>query len=295
MSEPTPPAQPWRALYPFTPHFVSVDGAMMHYVDEGAGQAVVMVHGNPTWSFYFRRLIQRLSQSGLRGVAPDHIGCGLSDKPQAYPYRLATHIDNLESLLDRTLKLSRVHLVLHDWGGAIGMGYAVRHPERIGRIVVLNTAAFHLPRCPWRIRVCKTPVFGELAVRLFNGFARSALRMATCRRDLFTPPVRAGYLAPYDTYRNRVANLAFVRDIPMSPSHPTWQTLAEIEAGLPKLRQKPMLICWGLRDFVFTEEFLEGWRTRFPEARAHRFPEAGHYVLEDAHQEVIPLVEQFLR
>ena len=294
MSDSTNRDQAWRALYPFTSHVADVGGVGMHYVDEGEGDAVVMVHGNPTWSFYYRRLIGHLSGSGFRAIAPDHIGCGLSDKPQDYPYRLATHVDNLEELLDRHLGLTRTHLVLHDWGGAIGMGYAVRHPERIGRVVVLNTAAFHLPRCPWRIRLCMVPCLGEVAVRLCNGFARAALRMATRRRELFTRAVRSGYLAPYRTYRDRVAHLAFVRDIPLGPSHPTWPILAGIDEGLGELKDKPVLACWGLRDFVFTEEFLEGWRTRFPNAQVHRFPDAGHYVLEDAHEAILPMIEQFL-
>ncbi|MCC6414858.1 MAG: alpha/beta fold hydrolase, partial [Opitutaceae bacterium] len=140
-----------RAIYPFTPHScVTANGARMSYVDEGQGdEAVLMLHGNPTWSLYYTGLIKTVSP-GLRCIAPDHIGMGLSEKPQNYAYRLATRIADIEALV-QTLKLKRVHLVVHDWGGAIGFGFAARHPELIGRIAVLNTAAFPSPRIPARI------------------------------------------------------------------------------------------------------------------------------------------------
>ena len=180
--------QPIRHLYPFASHYFDTGGRRMHYVDEGAGPAVVMLHGNPTWSFYYRELITALRDS-YRVIAPDHIGCGLSDKPQDYPYTLATHIENLERLLDH-LGLDDITLAMHDWGGAIGCGFAVRHPQRVGRLIVLNTAAF-LGRTPWRIRMCRLPVLGPLLVRGLNGFARTATLMA-CKDRLADDARRAG-------------------------------------------------------------------------------------------------------
>ena len=184
--------------------------------------------------------------------------------------------------------------MLHDWGGAIGMGLATRYPERVAKLVVLNTAAFLLPRCPWRIRVCRIPGFGALAVRGFNGFARAALRMCITKRERLTPAIRAGYLAPYDSWRNRIATLRFVEDIPLSPRHPSRQTLIGIQERLALLDKNPMLICWGERDFCFNEPFLQAWRRRFPRAVVRRFPDAGHYLLEDAGERVCPLVREFL-
>src|SRR3989449_2035676 len=159
------------------------------------------------------------------------MGCGLSDKPQAYSYTLSQHINNLEALLD-TLKLERLTLFLHDWGGPIGMGYALRHPERAKRFVVFNTAAFPASRIPFRINVCKLPGFGALAVRGLNAFAGLAPTMACAKRERMTPAVKAGYLAPYDSYANRVAILRFVQDIPLRPSHPTYRLVEEIGRGL---------------------------------------------------------------
>ncbi len=282
--------EPWRALYPFESRFHQTGGQRMHYLDEGSGDPLVMVHGNPSWSFYYRKLVAAFSETG-RVIAPDHIGCGLSDKPQDYAYTLAQHVDNLGSLLDQ-LELERINLVLHDWGGAIGMGFAVRHPERISRIVVFNTAAWLSTRCPWRIRVCRIPVLGALAVRGLNGFAGAAVHMAVERT--MPPEVMAGYLAPYDSWANRIATLRFVQDIPLSESHPTYQTLGQIEAELHRLVERPMQIIWGMKDWCFTEHFLEGWQQRFPAAELHRIPDAGHYVVEDAIEQIIPLMRAFI-
>jgi len=276
-------------IYPYQQKNITVQGHKLAYIDEGAGDTVVMVHGNPTWSFYYRNLVAAL-KGGFRVIAPDHLGCGNSDKPQDYPYCLESHIENLETLLGEIK--GPISLVVHDWGGAIGMGYAVRHPEKIGSLVILNTAAFPLNRIPWRINICRIPILGEIIIRGFNGFAYPATVMAVERP--LAPEVKRGYLGPYDSWRNRVAVHRFVRDIPMNPRHPSWPTLSAIEAGLTKLRAKPMLIVWGGRDFCFNDYFYEEWRRRFPKARREYLPEAGHYVLEDGHGVVEPLIRQFL-
>jgi len=171
-------------LYPFESHWFEIDGLRMHYVDEGTGEAVVMVHGNPTWSFFFRELIKAL-RGERRVIAPDHIGCGFSDKPPdaRYEYVLERRVSDLETLLDH-LELHRdVTLVVHDWGGMIGLACALRKPERIARIVLLNTAAFLLPkgkRLPWRLAFLRhVPLLPALLVRGFNVFASGATRMAT--------------------------------------------------------------------------------------------------------------------
>jgi haloalkane dehalogenase len=221
------------------------------------------------------------------------VGCGLSDKPQTYPYTLAQHIDNLERLLD-ALKLESIDLVLHDWGGAIGMGAALRKPSRVRKIVVLNTAAFLASRVPFRINVCKLPLFGALAIRGLNGFAGAAIYMAVAHRERMTRPVRVGLLAPYNSWKNRVANLRFVQDIPMKPRHPSWGTLKAIGDGIAQFRDRPMLICWGMKDWCFDESFLKMWIERFPNAAVERYADAGHYVLEDAHERIGPRVLEFL-
>lgn len=251
-----------------------------------------MVHGNPTWSFYYRNLILGFRDS-YRCVVPDHMGMGKSEKPQNYPYNLSQHIDNLERLADY-LKLDNITLVVHDWGGAIGMGFAVRHPSRIKRLVLFNTAAFLSRKMPLSLHLCRIPGFGALAIRGFNAFALAATRWACMKQDRMTAQVRAGYLAPYNNYVNRVANLRFVQDIPMSPDAPSYSVIQNIEENLKLFRDHPVQIFWGAQDFVFNDHFLKRWREIFPQAEVNRFEDAGHYVLEDAHEQILPMMKKFL-
>ncbi len=293
----TPPQIPgWLAeLYPFQPQsFTTPGGARMSYVDEGPrhDEAVLMVHGNPTWSFYYRNLIQELAPT-MRCVAPDHIGMGLSEKPADYDYSLATRIADIEALVAR-LGLRKVHLVVHDWGGAIGFGWAGRHPEHVGRIVITNTAAFLAPKIPLRIALCRFPGLGPWAVRTLNAFAGPATWMAMNRRKL-TAMERAGYLFPYGNTADRVAVAAFVLDIPMEQAHRSWATLQEVEQNLKFFRGHQVQIIWGGKDFCFNDYFLTRWRQIFPQAIADRIPDAGHYVLEDSGDDALGLAEGFLQ
>ena len=284
----------WRPLYPFPSHEIVLDGRRYHYLDEGSGPVLLMVHGNPTWSFYWRQLVLAF-RDRYRVVVPDHIGCGLSDKPspEAYSYRLSQRVADLGQLVER-LGLERITLVAHDWGGAIGMGAAVAAPERFARLVLLNTAAFPARQCPLRIRVCRTPLLGQLAVQGLNLFARAALRMAVCKPDRMTPAVRAGLLAPYDTWDHRAAVYRFVEDIPLQVGHPSYATIAAIENGLARFRTHPVCLIWGMRDWCFTPQFLDRFLEFFPQAEAHRLADAGHYVVEDAHERIVPILEDFL-
>ena len=278
------------AQYPFQPRFVEIQGHRLSYLDQGQGMPVVMVHGNPSWSYLYRNLVTHL-QDRYRCIVPDHLGCGFSDKPQHYPYQLHNHLDNLEELLDR-LAIERCVVVVHDWGGAIGLGWAGRHPRRVAGLVALNTAAFRADRMPLRIAVCRWPIVGEFLVRGLNGFAGAAVFMAVTKR--MRPEVARGFLAPYDSWRNRVAIHRFVRDIPMDPKHPSWPTLVAVEQGLGNLCQVPMMLCWGGADFCFNDWFYHQWLKRFPQAEPHYYSNAGHYVLEDAIGEIAPLIDRFL-
>jgi pimeloyl-ACP methyl ester carboxylesterase len=283
-----------RRLYPFEPKTFACGQARMSYVDEGprADEAVLLLHGNPTWSFYYRELIGALVRAGWRCVAPDHIGMGLSDKPQEYPYCLGTHIENITGLVAH-LGLRRVHLIVHDWGGAIGFGWAARHPDQVGRIVILNTAAFPAPQMPLRIRLCRTPLVGEWLVRGFNGFARSATRMAVHRRPL-AADVKRGYLFPYDSWANRIGVARFLADIPKGAGHPSRAPLEDAYRGLDRFKGHPVMIAWGGADFCFNDWFFSRWKEILPQAAIHYFSDAGHYVLEDAGEEIVPLVNVFI-
>ena len=285
----------WRELYPFESHYADVSGRRMHYLDEGSGPVLLMVHGNPTWSFYWRNLVSAF-RDHYRVIVPDHIGCGLSEMPAAgdYDFRLASRIADLATLVER-LGLEDVTLLAHDWGGAIGMGTAVRMPGHFRRFVLFNTAAFLGGRCPLRIRVCRIPWVGELGVQGLNLFAGTAVKMAVCRHERITPQVRGGLLAPYDSWAHRLAVHRFVADIPLSSSHPSHATIRQIEQGLGQFRSHPVCLVWGMRDWCFTPKYLERFLDFFPDAVVHRLDQAGHYVIEDAHEEIVPLVEEFLR
>jgi haloalkane dehalogenase len=284
-------------LYPFQNHFLNPAGLRYHYLDEGAGEPIIMLHGNPTWSFYYRRLVLALRDS-YRCIVPDHIGCGLSDKPgdSRYRYTLSQRVGDLKVLLDHLEVTQDLTLVLHDWGGMIAMAYASRRPEAIRRVIVLNTAAFHLPkgkRLPWSLRMCRNQLLGPLLVRGLNVFCRGAASSG-CRRRPMTAEIRKAYLSPYNSWKKRVAILRFVQDIPLRPGDSCYDLVSEVENGLHRFRHVPMLICWGEKDFVFDADFLAEWIRHFPEAEVHGFPDAGHYVLEDAAEEIIPTVHKFL-
>lgn len=286
----------WRSLYPFGSHFFRTgSGARLHYLDEGprAAAPLLMVHGNPTWSFYWRNLVLGL-RDDYRCVVPDHIGCGLSDKPQTYRYELAQHIDNLAELVEK-LDLKNVTLLAHDWGGAIGLGALLKTPERFARIVLFNTGAFPPPHVPYRIAACRIPVLGQIAIQGFNLFARAAIRMATEKPERMTPGVQAGLLAPYNNWANRIATYRFVKDIPFSKQHPTWHTLGGIESQLWSLQQKPICLIWGMRDWCFDPRCLARFRHHLPHAEVHELADCGHYVVEDAHERIVPLVREFLK
>lgn len=275
--------------YPFNSHFLPIGENNLHYVDEGAGEVILMLHGNPTWSFFYRNLAKYFS-SNYRVIVPDHMGCGLSSKPQTYEYTLQTHVDNLCLLVEK-LNLSNITLVVHDWGGAIGMGLATKYPHLIKKMVVMNTAAFRSIEIPARINMLRNPV-GEWVIRKFNAFAGPATFMATTKG--LSPLVKKGFILPYHDFDSRIATAKFVQDIPMNTTHPTYATLKSIEEKLPTIKA-PVLLLWGEKDFCFTMNFQKQWQTIFPKARAVTYPEAGHYLIEDEKNAVISEIENFLK
>lgn len=283
-------------LFPFDENWLDLDGLRLHYLDEGSGEGVVAVHGNPTWSFYYRDLVGSL-RNRYRVIVPDHMGCGLSDKPgdDRYDYTLERRLSDFGRLMDH-LDLVDFNLVVHDWGGMIGLAWAVYNPERIRRLVILNTAAFHLPKSksfPWQLWMVRDTPLGPLMVRGLNGFARGATHMA-CTRKKLSKEVRDAYCAPYDSWDDRIATLRFVQDIPLCASDPGYEIVTDTAARLDVFRDRPVLVAWGDKDFVFDHNFLAEWQRIYPHADVHRFPDCGHYILEDASDEVIPLIQRFL-
>ena len=285
--------------YPFTAHRIEIrPGISMSYLDEGPrdGEVVVMLHGNPSWSYYWRHLVLGL-RDRYRCIVPDHVGMGLSDKPDdaAYRYTLQSRVEDLDALLERLGITGPVTLAVHDWGGMIGMGWAMRHAAQVQRWVVLNTAMFTLPEAkpmPWQLSLGRDSALGALLIRGFNAFSGLASYFGVERR--MPPNVRRAYVAPYDSWRNRISTLRFIQDIPLHAGDPAW---ALVEAGgraLPSFADRPAFVGWGLRDFVFDHHCLEAFRNAWPNAEMHAFDDANHYVLEDKHEVLVPAVRAFL-
>jgi len=273
-------------------------GQRMHYLDEGPRDAppVLMLHGNPTWSFYYRNLVIAL-RGQFRCIVPDHLGCGMSDKPDdsEYDYRLKSRVEDVASLVTHLDLKSPLTLVVHDWGGMIGFTWAVDNPDQVAKMVVLNTAAFPLPedkKMPVALSLVRDTAVGSFLVTRFNAFSGIAARVAF--KKPVSKEIRQAYKLPYDSPENRIATLRFVQDIPLSEKDPGFDILTNTAERLHLLQEKPCLIAWGERDFVFDAPFLNKWLEYFPDAEVHRYQDCGHYVLEDGGPALIDTISHFI-
>ena len=290
-----------RALpdYPFAPARFDVrPGIAMSYLDEGPrdGEVIVMLHGNPSWSYYWRHLVSGL-RDRYRCIVPDHVGMGLSDKPDdaRYAYTLQSRVDDLDALLKHLGIDDPVTLAVHDWGGMIGFGWALRDPSRVKRLVITNTASFPLPsskRFPKRLAMGRDSKLSGWLIRRFNLFARGAAWFGTERR--LPKDVRDAYAGVYDGWGNAISTLRFMQDIPLGEGDAAWPLLEAARAALPGYADRPAFIGWGLKDFVFDRHFLDGFRAALPNAEVHAFADANHYVLEDKHEVLVPAIRRFL-
>ena len=284
----------WRKLYPFAPHyFTTSEGHRLHYIDENPGSksCILMLHGNPTWSFMYRNLVRRAAEAGFRAIALDNLGSGLSDKPQDWSYRLENHIGNMEQLLGH-LNLPRISIVMHDWGGPMGMGYATRHPEKISSLVLMNTATF-LPRdVPKRLYLCHVPLLGPLLVRSLDLLLDTALRRGVASQ--MPQDVEDGFRAPYKNWHDRIAILKYPLDIPLTTRHPSYNAFKKIEDSLKALADKPVALLWGEKDFCLHTGYLRLWESIYPKAQVHSFPDASHFLLEDKTDAAIDKIIEFL-
>ncbi len=290
--------------YPFTPGRLQVrPGINLSYLDEGPrdGEVVVALHGNPSWSYYWRHLVLGL-RDRYRVIVPDHVGMGLSDKPDddadalpRYDYTLQSRVDDLAALLDHLGIDGPMTLAVHDWGGMIGFGWALSHAAQVRRLVILNTAAFPMPQgkpMPWQIALGRDYNIGELVIRGFNAFSGGASRLGVERK--MPAAVRRAYMAPYDSWKNRISTVRFMQDIPLSEQDRAWALVEASGRQLPAFADRPAFIGWGLKDFVFDRDFLARFRADLPQAEVHAFEDAGHYVLEDRYEVLVPAIRGFL-
>ncbi len=289
----------FKHLYPYESRSIKINNLRYNYIDEGEGEPLIMVHGNPTWSFYFRSLIDSLSGE-YRTIAVDHIGCGLSEKPDGkkYDYTLKSRVDDLEIFIKSLNLDKKITLIVHDWGGMIALAYTQRNPESVSKLVITNTSGFlppgnkGLPLRLWLLKYIK--LFSKFGVLGFNLFAFAALYMAPEKK--LSRDVKKGLIAPYNSWSNRIATHRFVQDIPLEEKDFSYNLVKSVDDNLVEiLKDKPLLICWGENDFVFDMDYFAEWKKRFPQAKSHSFPEAGHYILEDIPEKVTSLIKDFLK
>lgn len=261
----------------------------MHYVDEGDGSPVVMVHGNPTWSFLYRHLIGHLS-TRYRCVAPDHLGFGLSDKPVGWSYRPQEHAANLTALID-ALDLADITLIVQDRGGPIGLSYALDHPERVRRVVIMNTWMWPVNRDPYYIGFSSFmggPV-GRFLIRRFNFFASVVVKKAYGDPSRLTDDIHRHYLAPLATPEDREGSAVFPKQILAASD---W--LGNLWNRRSALDSIPKLIVWGMKDIAFRPKELARWRAAFPDAEVVELADVGHFVQEEAADRLRETVDRFL-
>jgi len=280
--------------FPFKPRFKKINGFNMHYVDEGNGEPIVCLHGMPTWAYLYREFITKLSGK-YRLVVPDHMGFGKSDVPEDKPYRMAQHVDNLSKLL-LALDLKDINLVVHDWGGPIGFGFAVDHPERIKRLVILNTSigvtreGTHL----WYSDIEKNGVYDAFFSNMKENAAK-LFSMAVFNQDRITPTMLKAYTAPFPDASYCKGTLAFPQDIPVGFSHPSAPAMLHVRDNLGKLAGKPKIAIWGMQDIVFPPQFIDRWKKFYPDIKVHEVANASHFLQEDAPAEIITIIKDFCK
>jgi len=276
--------------FPFEARYVEAAGVRLHYVDEGARDAppLLFVHGNPTWSYLWRKPIAALSANGRRCVAFDHMGFGRSDKPP-HParYTLASHVEHALALIDE-LDLADATLVAHDWGGPIGLGALLERRDRFSAAVLVNTWAWELPSfVPPFLRELRTEGLGEILALAGNLFVEAIPGgMANRATD---PVMMDAYRAPFPDYWSRIGQLAFQRDIPFTERDRSAALMGSIHERLEAL-DLPVTLLWGMRDPVFQPVFMDQWRQLFPAAHLVELADAAHFVPEDRPDALIELL-----
>lgn len=275
-----------RDLYPFASHYLEVDGARVHYVDEGSGPPLLLLHGNPTWSFLYREIILGL-RDRFRCIAVDYPGFGLSTPARGYGFTPAEHADVIEKFV-LALDLSNVTMMVQDWGGPIGLATATRHPDRFTSLVIGNTWAWPKSDLATQLfsRTLGGPVGRYLILRR-NFFVERIIPGGTRLRDL-SDRVMAAYRGPFPTPESRRPMQVFPREILASRAF-----LAEIERGLPALRDRPALLVWGPKDPAFRTKELRRWEQAFPRHRTVMLRGASHYIQEDAPDEIVAAIQDW--
>jgi haloalkane dehalogenase len=291
--------------YPFTPNYLTVKGLRLHYVDEKPkgnpnAEPIVMLHGNPTWSYLYRNFVPPLLEAGYRCIVPDHMGYGKSEKTiDRGEYLLKKKIEYFTDVMDQ-LDLRDITLVMQDWGGGIGLGYAVEHADRIKRLILMSTWAFVFPEdvpdetIPPLLAMCRKPEVGETMLLAYNVFIEGFLPLAIVRKEKITPQLMAAYRAPFPDYNSRVPTMA-IQDVPLRTDQPSYPTMKAIQEKLGTLNV-PTCIIWGEDDHIFPPDaVLPIWQGIYPHGEVHMVPRAGHFLQEDAPEEICETIKDFMK
>lgn len=279
-----------RREYPFTSHFLQLEMGKMHYIDEGEGEPIVMLHGNPTWSFVYRNQIKRLS-GNYRCVAMDHIGFGLSEKPWDWSYYPEDHAKNLTSLITE-LGLKDITLVVQDWGGPIGLSYAVDFPWNVKRLVIMNTWMWSVkgdPHFEWFSRIMGGAI-GRFLIRRFNFFVGPVMKKATGDLSRLTPAIHQHYFNALAKPAERKGCWTFPKRIIGSGG---W--LDSLWTRRDRIREKPALLLWGMKDIAFREKELNRWTGLFSNCKVIRYEDTGHFVQEEQGSGLCGPIEEFMK
>jgi haloalkane dehalogenase len=280
---------PWlpEALYPFRSRYLQVGPAWVHYIDEGTGPTLLLLHGNPTWSFLYREIVKGL-RDDFRCVALDYPGFGLSAPPAGYGFTPAEHADVVERFVEQ-LDLNAITMMVQDWGGPIGFAVAIRHPDRFTRFVIGNTWAWPKGDAQTQVfsRLLGSPLGGYL-IQHHNIFVERIMP-AGVRRTRLPDAVMDAYRGPFPTPASRRPMQIFPREILASRR----SMLADIAAALPSLSDRPALLCWPTKDFAFGEPERKRWESLFTDHRTVLLNGAGHYIQEDAAADIISAIRGF--
>jgi haloalkane dehalogenase len=282
---------PWLNTkeYPFGSHYFQIPAGKMHYIDEGSGKPIVFIHGNPSWSFQFRNVIRKISQK-YRCIAPDLIGFGLSDKPETWTYLPRDHAENLGRLLD-SLELSEITLVVGDWGGPIGLSYAISHPDKVTNIVITNTWMWAVDQ---DLHFILFSIFvggsiGKWLIKWRNFFAQDIVGHAFGDKNKLTAEIHNHYLKPLEKQEERIGTWVFPREIIGSTE---W--LRSLWNNVDRLKPEKVLIAWGMKDIAFREKEMNKWALLFPNARVEQYPDAGHFISEEKPDELAREIEELI-
>jgi len=279
----------FNGTYPFKPRYEMINGFKMHYVDEGNGEPIVCVHGMPTWGYLYRKFINQLSSTN-RMVAPDQMGFGKSDVPQDKEYRMREHVNNLKDLLIK-LDLWKITLVVQDWGGPIGFGFAVDFPDRIKRLVIMNTSVGVMSedKTPWYAPLEERGIYNQFIMNI-EGLIKNGILN---KRNITNEMIEA-YTTPFPEEKYYRGALAWPKDIPVGKSHPSASDMQYVRDNLDKLSDKEKILIWGLKDPIFPERTIGWWNKIYPNIETHKIPTASHFLQEDAPEQIISIIQDFI-